>query len=73
PRTSIPLTAQHTQTPTFTHTHPLLHHQQNPNTFTPFHHLPQQHPTFHIHNSPLSQPPLLPFHYPYNVENKPNF
>ncbi|WP_222116678.1 hypothetical protein, partial [Staphylococcus hominis] len=37
---SIPFTPQHTQPPTFTHTHPLLHHQHNPNTYTPLHHLP---------------------------------
>ena len=33
----------------------MLHDEENGNTFTPLHHVPQQQATFDIHNSPLSE------------------
>ena len=50
----------------------MLHDEENGNTFTPLHHVPQQQATFDIHNSPLSEAAVVGFEYGYNVENKGN-
>lgn len=71
--TSIRLTGQDSERGTFSHRHAVLHDEENGNTFTPLHHVPQQQATFDIHNSPLSEAAVVGFEYGYNVENKGNF
>lgn len=71
--TSIRLTGQDSEKGTFSHRHAVLHDEENGNTFTPLHHVPQQQATFDIHNSPLSEAAVVGFEYGYNVENKGNF
>ena len=71
--TSIRLTGQDSERGTFSHRHAVLHDEENGNTFTPLHHVPQQQATFDIHNSPLSEAAVVGFEYGYNVENKCNF
>ena len=70
---SIRLTGQDSERGTFSHRHAVLHDEENGNTFTPLHHVPQQQATFDIHNSPLSEAAVVGFEYGYNVENKGNF
>ena len=71
--TSIRLTGQDSERGTFSHRHAVLHDEENGDTFTPLHHVPNQQATFDIHNSPLSEAAVVGFEYGYNVENKGSF
>lgn len=50
-----------------------MHDEENGDTYTPLHHVPNQQATFDIHNSPLSEAAVVGFEYGYNVENKNSF
>lgn len=67
---SIRLTGQDSERGTFSHRHAVLHDEDNGNTYTPLHHVPNQKATFEVHNSPLSEAAVVGFEYGYNVENK---
>ncbi|EEE49510.1 2-oxoglutarate dehydrogenase E1 component [Staphylococcus capitis] len=71
--TSIRLTGQDSERGTFSHRHAVLHDEDNGDTYTPLHHVPNQQATFDIHNSPLSEAAVVGFEYGYNVENKNSF
>ena len=71
--TSIRLTGQDSERGTFSHRHAVLHDEENGDTYTPLHHVPNQQATFDIHNSPLSEAAVVGFEYGYNVENKNSF
>lgn len=71
--TSIRLTGQDSERGTFSHRHAVLHDEENGDTFTPLHHVPDQKASFDIHNSPLSEAAVVGFEYGYNVENKGSF
>ncbi|MBI5972472.1 2-oxoglutarate dehydrogenase E1 component [Staphylococcus caledonicus] len=67
---SVRLTGQDSERGTFSHRHAVLHDEENGDTFTPLHHVPDQKATFEVHNSPLSEAAVVGFEYGYNVENK---
>ena len=67
---SVRLTGQDSERGTFSHRHAVLHDEENGDTFTPLHHVPNQKATFEVHNSPLSEAAVVGFEYGYNVENK---
>lgn len=48
----------------------MYYDEENGDTFTPLHHVPNQKATFEVHNSPLSEAVVVGFEYGYNVENK---
>jgi 2-oxoglutarate dehydrogenase complex dehydrogenase (E1) component-like enzyme len=45
--------------------HAVLHDEENGDTFTPLHHVPDQKASFDIHNSPLSEAAVVGFEYGY--------